>query len=162
MVEPSVASLPEVGSVAPDFALRDQFGQTVRLQDFRGSKAVALVFLPFAFSGVCTGELAGLQARIADFLTFDTEALVISCDPVYALRAFADRDGLNLPLLSDFWPHGEVARAYGVFDDERGCPRRSTFVVDPDGRVSWVVHNDMGAARDLDAHLDALHRAARS
>lgn len=160
MAEPTVTDrAPGLGSIAPDFTLRDQFGQSVRLSDFRGGKAVALVFLPFAFSGVCTGELAGLQSRIADFLTFDTEALVISCDPVYSLRAFADRDGLNLPLLSDFWPHGEVAKAYGVFDGSRGCPLRSSFVIDPAGRVTWAVHNEMGAARDLEDHLAALRGA---
>ncbi|MDT9595036.1 peroxiredoxin [Nocardioides zeae] len=148
-----------VGVPAPDLALRDQFGQTVRLSDFRDRKAVALMFLPFAFSGVCTGELGAVQARVAEFLTFDTELLVVSCDPVYALRAFADRDGLTVPLLSDFWPHGEVARAYGVFDAERGCPSRSSYVVDRAGRVSWSVHNEMAAGRDLDAHLMALRAA---
>jgi peroxiredoxin len=99
-----------VGSPAPDFTLRDQFGQDVTLSSFRGSKAVALVFYPYAFSGVCTGEMAGIRDRLEDFLTFDTEVLAISCDPVYALRAFADSDGLNFPLLSDFWPHGVAPR----------------------------------------------------
>ncbi|MFW6775421.1 peroxiredoxin [Nocardioides sp. CPCC 205120] len=148
-----------VGAQAPDFTLRDQFGQSVTLSSFRDRKAVAVVFIPFAFSGVCTGELGGLQARIADFLTFDTEALVVSCDPVYALRAFADRDGLNLPLLSDFWPHGAVASAYGVLDEARGCPRRSSYVVGPDGVVRWAVHNERSQGRDLDAHLAALRAA---
>ena len=138
-----------VGSPAPDFTLRDQFGQDVTLSSFRGSKAVALVFYPYAFSGVCTGEMGGIRDRLVEFLTFDTEVLAISCDPVYALRAFADSDGLNFPLLSDFWPHGEVATAYGVFDAERGCARRSTFVVDTAGVVRWSVHNAMPDARDL-------------
>lgn len=156
----TVATGLPIGAAAPDFVLRDQFGQAVSLSDHRGRKAVALVFLPFAFSDVCTGELGGVQERIADFLTFDTELVVVSCDPVYSLRAFADREGLNVPLLSDFWPHGEVARAYGVFDEERGCPRRSSYVVDREGRVSWSVHHPMGSARDVEAHLDALRVAA--
>ena len=85
--------------------------------------------------------MAGIRDRLAEFLTFDTEVLAISCDPTYSLRAFADADGLNFPLLSDFWPHGEVAAAYGVFDDERGVARRSSFVVDKEGIVRWAVHN---------------------
>ncbi len=149
----------QVGDLAPDFTLRDQFGQDVRLADFRGSKAVALLFYPFAFSGVCQGELNGIRLRLAEFLTFDTEVLAISCDPTYALRAFADSDGLNFPLLSDFWPHGEVSRSYEVFDEARGCSRRSTYVVDKDGRIAWAVHNTMAEGRDLDEHLRELQAA---
>ena len=89
-----------LGGMAPDFTLRDQFGQDVSLSSYRGQKAVAILFFPYAFSGVCTGEMSGIRDRLADFLTFDTEVLAISCDPVYALRAFADQDGLNFPLLS--------------------------------------------------------------
>ena len=114
--------------------MRDQFGQDVTLSSYRGTKAVALLFFPYAFSGVCTGEMAGIRDRLDEFLTFDTEVLAISCDPVYSLRAFADQDGLNFPLLSDFWPHGEVSSAYDVFDETKGSPRRSSYVVDRDGR----------------------------
>jgi mycoredoxin-dependent peroxiredoxin len=149
-----------VGKPAPDFTLRDQFGQDVTLSSFRGSKAVALVFYPYAFSGVCTGEMAGIRDRLEEFLTFDTEVLAISCDPVYALRAFADSDGLNFPLLSDFWPHGEVTRAYGVFDEARGCPLRSSYVVDKDGVVRWAVHNEGSQERDLGEHLAQLEALA--
>jgi peroxiredoxin len=146
----------ELGGPAPDFTLRDQFGQDVSLSSFRGSKAVAIFFYPYAFSGVCTGEMAGIRNRLAEFLTFDSEVLAISCDPVYALRAFADQDRLNFPLLSDFWPHGEVSRAFDVFNEEKGCPRRSSYVVDKDGRVRWAVHNAMPEGRDLDEHLKQL------
>ncbi|GAA5151813.1 peroxiredoxin [Nocardioides marinquilinus] len=148
-----------LGGPAPDFTLRDQFGQEVTLSSYRGRKSVALLFFPFAFSGVCTGELSGIRDRLEEFLTFDTEVVGISCDPVFAMRAFADRDGLNFPLLSDFWPHGEVTRAYEVFDDERGCPRRSSYVVDRDGVVRWAVHNAMPQGRDLDEHLLRLREA---
>src|SRR3954462_9993762 len=104
--------------------MRDQFGQDVTLSSFRGKKAVAILFYPYAFSGVCTGEMAGIRDRLADFLTFHTEALAISCDPKYSLRAFADAHGLNLPLLSDFCPHGEGFRPYDVFAERTGSPRR--------------------------------------
>jgi peroxiredoxin len=146
----------ELGGPAPDFTLRDQFGQDVTLSSYRGKKAVALIFYPFAFSGVCTGEMAGIRDRLAEFLTFDSEVLAISCDPTYALRAFADSDGLNFPLLSDFWPHGEVARAYDVFDEGHGAPRRSSYVVDKEGMIRWAVHNANPDGRDLDEHLRQL------
>jgi mycoredoxin-dependent peroxiredoxin len=149
-----------VGSPAPDFTLRDQFGQDVTLSSFRGSKAVTLVFYPYAFSGVCTGEMAGIRDRLAAFLTFDTEVLAVSCDPVYALRAFADADGLNFPLLSDFWPHGKVTRAYAVFDEARGCPFRSSYVLDKEGVVRWAVHNEGSQERDLTEHLTQLEALA--
>lgn len=149
-----------IGGPAPDFTLRDQFGQSVTLSSYRGTKAVALLFYPFAFSGVCTGEMAGIRDRLDEFLTFDTEVLGLSCDPLYALRAFADADGLNFPLLSDFWPHGEVARAYDVFDEDRGCPRRSSYVVDKEGNVRWAVHNAIADGRDLDEHLAQLRALA--
>ena len=146
-----------LGDVAPDFTLRDQFGQDVTLSEFRGVKAVVLVFYPFAFSGVCTGELSGIRDRLAEFLTFDTEVVALSCDPIYSIRAFADRDGLNFPLLSDYWPHGEVSRSYDVFDEDKGCPRRSSYVIDKEGVISWVVHNDPLEGRNLDDHLEHLH-----
>jgi len=150
----------ELGTTAPDFSLRDQFGQDVRLSSYRGQKAVALVFYPFAFSGVCTSEMGAIRNRLDEFLTFDTEVLAVSCDPTYALRAWADADGLNFPLLADFWPHGEVTRAYGVFDEERGCPRRSSYIVDQAGRVRWAVHNASPQGRDLDELLRALRALA--
>jgi peroxiredoxin len=148
-----------LGGPAPDFTLRDQFGQDVTLSSFRGSKAVLLVFYPYAFSGVCTGEMAGIRDRLADFMTFDSEILAISCDPVYSLRAFADAEGLNFPLLSDFWPHGEVCRAYDVFDERKGSPLRSSYVVDKAGQIRWSVHNASPDGRDLDVHLEQLSGA---
>ncbi|WP_180935552.1 peroxiredoxin [Nocardioides ungokensis] len=145
-----------LGGQAPDFTLRDQFGQDMTLSSYRGRKAVVIFFYPYAFSGVCKGEMAGIRDRLAEFMTFDTEVVAISCDPTYALRAFADQEGLNFPLLSDFWPHGEVCQAFGVFDETKGCPRRSSYVVDKDGLVRWAVHNAMPEGRDLDEHLKQL------
>jgi peroxiredoxin len=149
-----------IGGPAPDFSLRDQFGQDVTLSSYAGGKAVLLLFYPAAFSGVCTGEMAGIRDRLDDFLTFDTEVLAISTDPVYSLRAFADQDGLNFPLLSDFWPHGCVAQSYDVFDANRGSARRSSYVVDREGLVRWSVHNAAPEGRDLAEHLRQLRAAA--
>lgn len=148
-----------VGEQAPDFALRDQHGAEFKLSSVLGQKAVLLVFFPFAFSGVCTGELTGFRDRLGEFETPDSTLVTISCDSVYTQRAVADRDGLFFPLLADFWPHGEVASAYGVFDDEQGCPTRSSFVIDKAGRIAWAVHNDMGEARDLDVQATRLREA---
>ncbi|KRF28719.1 peroxiredoxin [Nocardioides sp. Soil805] len=148
-----------LGAPAPDFTLRDQFGQDVTLSSYRGVKAVLLLFYPFAFSGVCTGEMSMIRDRLDEFMTFDTEVLGISCDPVYALRAFADAEGLNFPLLSDFWPHGEVTRAFDVFDAAKGAPYRSSYVVDRDGVLRWAVHNANAESRDLDQHLEQLRSA---
>lgn len=146
----------EVGSRAPDFTLRDQHGQQVALDSFRGDKAVVLVFYPFAFSGVCTGELSGFRDRLHDFEGEHVTLMAVSCDPIYTQRAFADRDGIFFPLLSDFWPHGEVATAYGVFDDRHGSPTRSSYLIDREGTVRWSMHNDLADPRDLDAHASAV------
>ena len=147
----------EIGGPAPDFTLRDQFGADVTLSDFHGKKAVAIFFFPFAFSGVCTGEMSGLRDRLDEFVTFDTEVLAISCDPMFAMRQFADTDRLNFPVLSDFWPHGAVTKAYEVFNERNGAPHRSSYIIDKSGVVRWAVHNDNADGRDLDEHLQQLH-----
>jgi mycoredoxin-dependent peroxiredoxin len=146
----------EIGQQAPDFELRDQHGQRVRLASFRGSRAVTVMFYPFAFSGVCTGELCSVRDNLPTFESDDVQVLAVSCDPMFSLRAFAERDGLTFPLLSDFWPHGEVARAYGVLNEDRGCADRSTFIVDRTGVVRWTVHNQMPEARDLEEQARVL------
>ena len=146
----------EMGQRAPDFELTDQHGQRVTLSSFAGEKAVVLVFYPYAFSRVCTGELSDVRDRLPDFVSDDVQLVALSCDPMFTLRAFADADDLKFPLLSDFWPHGEVSRAYGVFDDEKGCSTRSTFIVDKDGVLRWSVHNPMGEARDLEEYAKVL------
>ena len=130
-------------------------GRTSPCPPSRGSKAVLLVFYPYAFSSVCTGEMSQIRSRLDEFMTFGTEVLAISCDPMHSLRAFADADGLNFPLLSDFWPHGEVTRAYGVFDEAKGARagRRTSSTRREWWR--WSVHNPTSQGRDLDEHLQA-------
>ena len=145
-----------IGDPAPDFTLRDQYGQDITLSAYAKGKAALIVFYPFAFSGVCTGELTGLRDRLGDFETDHSTLIAVSCDPMYAQRAVADRDGIFFPLLSDFWPHGVTTKAYGVFDEISGAPKRSSFIVDKQGRVGWVRHNATGEPRDLDQHAQAL------
>jgi peroxiredoxin len=146
----------EVGTRAPDFALKDNHGRTVRLSDFRGEKNVVLLFYPFAFTGVCTGELAALQAGLDRFVNDDVQLLAASCDSMHTLRVFGDQENLEYPLLSDFWPHGNVSRAYGVFDTDKGCAVRGTFVIDKEGVVRWTVLNALSDARDPDEYVRAL------
>ena len=145
-----------VGDHAPGFALRNQFGETVALDDFRGRKNVAVVFFPFAFSGVCTGELGEIRDHLEDFEGDDIQIVAVSCDPMESLRAWADAEGYFFPLLSDFWPHGETARAYGVFWEKTGFAIRGTFLIDTQGVVRWTVVNGPGEARDFGLYRAAL------
>ena len=98
-----------VGDVAPDFSLSDQYGATVSLRELRSDSGVLIVFYPFAFSGICTGELTEIRDDLGAFQNEHSAVVAISCDPVFALRAWADQEGYFFPLLSDFWPHGQVA-----------------------------------------------------
>ena len=149
----------EVGQEAPDFELVNQHGQPVKLSQFRGDKNVLLIFYPFAFSGLCTGELCEVRDRYEDFSGDDVVTLAVSCDPMFSLKAYAEAEGLRHDLLSDFWPHGEVAQAYGAFLPEKGMATRASFVIDKDGIVRWAVVNGPGEVRstaDYRAALDAL------
>ncbi|MFM9551774.1 peroxiredoxin [Streptomyces caniscabiei] len=146
----------QVGDKAPDFELRDNHGATVRLSDFRGEKNVVVLFYPFAFTGVCTGELCELRDNLPKFVNDEVQLLAVSNDSIHTLRVFAEQEGLEYPLLSDFWPHGDVSRAYGVFDADKGCAVRGTFIVDKEGLVRWSVVNALPDARDLNEYLAAL------
>ena len=146
----------EVGEQAPDFELKDQHGTPVRLSSFRGSKNVVLVFYPLAFSGVCTGELCAMRDSFPEVTGDDVELITVSVDSMFAHRAWADAEHYEFALLSDFWPHGDVARAYGVFDDNAGLATRGTFVIDKDGVVRWKVVNPIPQARDIADYQNAL------
>ena len=146
----------DVGDQAPDFELKDQHGTPVRLSSFRGSKNVVLVFYPLAFSGVCSGELCTLRDEFPAVSRDDTELLTVSVDAMWAHRAWAEQEHFDFPLLSDFWPHGSVASAYGVFDEERGIATRGTFVIDKDGVVRWKVVNPIPQPRDIADYQKAL------
>ncbi len=146
----------EIGAPAPDFSLTDQHGQQVKLGEFAGTKNVVLVFYPFAFSGVCTGELHELRDHVSDFSNERTALLAVSCDHMFSQRAYADRDGYPFPLLSDHWPHGAVSSAYGIFNERAGCSGRATFIIDRNGILRWQVENAIGKARDLDEYRKVL------
>jgi peroxiredoxin len=144
-----------VGDRAPEFSLPDQDKQVVSLADLRGTP-VLLVFYPFAFSGLCTGELCQLRDELAAYTDAGVRVLAISTDPVFSLKAFKAAEGLDFPLLSDFWPHGEVARAYGVFNDKAGMALRGTFLVDASGTVAFAEVNQPGDVRAQTAWKDAV------
>jgi peroxiredoxin len=134
----------------------DQHGSPVTLSSFKGQKNVVILFYPFAFSGICTGELCALRDDLAAFQNDDVQLLAISCDPMYAQRAFAEQEGYKFPVLADFWPPGGAAKAYGVFDDARGCAVRGTFIVDKNGTLVWQIVNGLGDARNLVEYKSAL------
>jgi len=158
-VEAEQPPIPGVGEPAPGFSLTDQHGQSVRLEDFRDRQAVLLVFYPYAFSPVCGSELQAIHAAVDDFQNERVQVLAASCDPLFSLRAYADASGFDFPLLADHWPHGGAARAYGVFDEERGCAVRGTFLIDREGVVRWTVVNGLADARSLDDYRAAIAAA---
>ncbi len=145
-----------IGSLAPDFTLHDHTRAKFVLSQTLQDKAVLLVFYPFAFSGVCTGELTGFRDHLGEVETEVSTLVAVSCDPAFSLRAFADRDALFFPLLSDFWPHGAVASDYDVFDPALGAARRSSYLIKRDGTIAWAMHHEIGEARDLGAHAAAI------
>ena len=148
-----------VGAEAPDFVLKDQNNQEVRLSDFRDKKHVLLVFYPLAFTGTCQGELCQVRDNIGDFQSDDVQVLTVSVDSPYSHKVWAEREGYDFPLLSDFWPHGAVAQSYGVFNEERGFANRGTFLIDRAGVVRFAEVNGPGQARDQEAWRKAIAEA---
>ena len=143
-----------VGSVAPAFTLTDQHGQQVSLSAL--NDASLIVFFPAAFTPVCGGELQALRP-----VALQVRVLAVSCDSTFVLRAFADTEGIEFALLSDFWPHGDVARSYDAFDDGTGMARRVSVLIDGDGRVTNRWQSPAGQARDADDYLRAVRSLPR-
>jgi peroxiredoxin len=146
----------DVGDVAPALTLRDQHGREQSLAARAGLRNVLLVFYPFAFTGVCSGEMLALQEHLAEWDAHSVDVLAVSCDPVPSLRAFADSTGLEIPLLSDFWPHGKVSKTFGAFDETIGAAGRATYLIDQTGTVRWTVSSAIADPRDVNDYLKAL------
>jgi mycoredoxin-dependent peroxiredoxin len=146
----------EVGAEAPDFTLSDQNNEEFVLSAFRGQKAVLVVFYPLAFTGICTGELSAVSQDLDSFQNDDVQIVTISVDSAYSHKIFSDREGFDFPLLADFWPHGGVARAYGVFNETTGFANRGTFLVDKDGIVQFAEMNSPGEGREPQTWRDAI------
>ena len=146
-----------VGEPAPDFTLKDQNNQPVTLSAFRGAKNVLLVFFPLAFTGICQRELDEIQDHLSDFVNAETATLAISVGPSPTHKVWASQRGYTFPVLSDFWPHGEISRSYGVFNDVSGFPNRGTFVIDRAGAVAFAECKQPGEARDQAVWAQALN-----
>jgi mycoredoxin-dependent peroxiredoxin len=152
--------MPGVGDEAPDFTLKDQDGNDVTLSTLRG-KPVVIVFYPFTFTGVCQGELCEIRDDPAAFERAGAQVLAISCDTRHAQRMWAEQQGYTFPVLSDFWPHGAVAKAYGVFNDALGCANRATFVIDSEGKISSTFSSpDLGTPRAKAEYDEALAKVS--
>jgi peroxiredoxin len=138
----------QTGSEAPEFDLHVEGPERVRLVDFRGRRNVLLVFHPFAWTPVCEEEARDLEENLPSFASAETEVVLVSCDPPAARQAWKEQLQLTYTLASDFWPHGAVARAYGVFDESTGAPVRGTFLIDKGGVVVWSLVKDADTRRD--------------
>jgi peroxiredoxin len=149
------------GEQAPDFDLDEAWGQPrLRLRDFRGKRNVLLVFHPFAFTGVCAEEALDLQANLESFAAAETDVIFVSCDTNAARQAWKRELGATYPFASDFWPHGAASRAYGVFDEETGAPRRGTFLIDKNGVVIWSLVKEGRRTEMVPESLEALDGAS--
>ena len=144
---------------APDFELERTDGEPVRLSDFVGRSNLLLVFHPFAFTPVCEEEARDLQENLQSFREAGTEIVFVSCDAPAARRAWKEQIGAEYVFASDFWPHGAVARAYGVFNEETGAPHRGTFLIDRDGLVIWsyLSPHDERRTEMIPETLETLH-----
>lgn len=150
-----MSTFPQPGDVAPDFTAVDVHGTPVSLAGLRGTP-VLLVFYPFAFSGTCRGELAEIRDNLEAFTAAGVRVLAISCDSMFALRAWTEQENHGFDLLADFWPHGAIAQAYGVFDAEVGFALRGSVLIDAEGTVRWSVLNGRGEARSLTDYTNAI------
>ena len=159
---PPASSGLEVGQSAPDFTLKDQYGKDISLSDYRGVKGVVVVFFPFAFSGICTGELCEIRDDLGAFESDQVQVLAISCDHMFTQRAFSDAEGYFFPVLSDFWPHGRTAQAFGVFEPSGGFSTRGTFLIDSSGIVRWRLVNGPSEKRDFAGYHAALKQLTGS
>jgi peroxiredoxin len=145
-----------IGSKAPDFALLNQNRESVSLGDLAGSTAV-LVFIPFAFTRTCEGELCQIRDEYALFNEAEARVVAITCNTRHANKAWAEQQGFEFDILSDFWPHGEVSRSYDTFNEEYGYAERTTYFLDADGVITEVTRSDqLGEARDFDDYRKAL------
>jgi peroxiredoxin len=146
----------DLGASAPDFALKDQNNQEVRLRDFHDRKAVLLVFYPLTFTGTCQGELTEIRDNIGFYANETVQVLAVSVDSTYSHKVWALQEGFEFPLLADFWPHGGVAQSYGVFNSTAGIANRGTFLIDRTGVIRFAEEVGPGATRDQAAWRQAI------
>ena len=145
-----------VGAPAPAFSLTDQDKNTVTLEDMTGHKGL-IVFIPFPFTGICDEESCLIRDRLAALNDLDAKVVVITCHAVPVTKKWSDENGFTFPVLSDFWPHGAVATAYGAFNETVGASNRVSVVLDTDGVVRSIIDSgSLGTAREFDEYVSAL------
>jgi peroxiredoxin len=145
-----------VGDAAPAFELLDQDKNPISLESLKGSTTL-LVFIPFPFTGICDTEACTLRDSLADLKALDANVVIITVHAVSVAKKWADENGFEFPVLSDYWPHGVTAQAYGAFNEARGASNRYTFVLDADGIVREIINTDsLGTPREFDAYTEAL------
>jgi peroxiredoxin len=146
------------GETAPDFTLRDQDGKDFKLSDQKGQR-VLLSFHPLAWTGVCTAQMKTLEANYKTFTSLNTIPVGLSVDAVPSKKAWADNMGLKqLRILSDFWPHGAVAKLYGLFREHGGTSERANVIVDEKGKVAWVKVYEISQLPDIDEVISTLKK----
>jgi peroxiredoxin len=145
----------EIGQAAPDFTMKDQHGTEHTLSE--KTSPVLLVFYPFTFTGICEAELCRIRDDHSQFEAAGVEVIAASCDTAPAQKLWAEQQGWNFPVLSDFWPHGALAQAYGVFNEDRGCANRATVLIGADGTVVDTFATDsLGTPREAERYTEAL------
>ena len=146
----------QIGDKAKDFNLRDQDDNEIRLSSFKG-KRVLLSFHPRAWTKVCADQMISLEKNRERFEKLNTAALGISVDTIPSKKAWANQLGIkNTRLLSDFWPHGEVARLYGIFKEKDGVSERANIIVDENGKVVFVKVYPMSLLPDIEEIIKVL------
>jgi peroxiredoxin (alkyl hydroperoxide reductase subunit C) len=146
----------QIGTPAPPFELEDQDRNLVTLESLRG-KNTLLVFIPFPYTGICDGEACAIRDNLAELQSLDANAAVITVHARPMNKRWSDENGFDFPVLSDFWPHGATAKAYGAFNEDRGVANRYTFVLDSEGVVRNIINTDqLGVGREFSSYLEAL------
>jgi peroxiredoxin len=151
----------QVGQAAPDFTLKNTDMEDVTLSSYRGRKNVVLLFMPLAFSGVCTNEVCSVRDNLNTYSTLDAEVFGISVDSPFSQKAWKEKENLNFTLLSDF--NREVVKAYGAQYDKlgafEGVAKRSAFVIDKEGKVQYAeVLESAGDLPNFDKVNETLQR----
>jgi peroxiredoxin (alkyl hydroperoxide reductase subunit C) len=147
-----------LGDRAPDFELLDQDANEVTRASLEGRKTL-IVFIPFPFTGLCEAELCAIRDNLARLNSLDANVVAISCDTRFVHKKWAEEQGFGFPVLSDFWPHGATAQAYGAFNEEKGSANRISYVLDQTGIVREIIDSgSLGVARELEAYMEALAR----
>ena len=150
----------KVGDVAPDFTLKTAYKNEWHLSDFRGKKNVVLAFVPYAFSSVCSTQLPSYEAELERFKDFDTEVVSISQDSTYALDIWSKTIATTFPLLSDYYPQGQVVDLYGV-RHPAGMAERALFVIDKEGVIRFIeIMHSPGEMPDNEDLFAALRQLA--